>query len=148
MRSESGTAALDLLRRLQHRNDHPVALLLVDYRMPQMDKIDTLKQAMRLYPDAKRVLLTAYADTEAAIKGRNRHIERNPIRANLAFEAEKYPWSSAAAYQGASPRLHSCAKAMVRPTFARDLAFLSSTPKRRRMRRHSATVLHRANHEE
>lgn len=70
MRSESGAAALDVLRRLQQRND-PVALLLVDYRMPQMDGIETLTHAMRLYPDAKRVLLTAYADTEAAIKAIN-----------------------------------------------------------------------------
>jgi thioredoxin reductase (NADPH) len=70
MRSESGRDALDLLRRLQQRND-PVALLLVDYRMPQMDGIEALKHAMRLYPDAKRVLLTAYADTEAAIKAIN-----------------------------------------------------------------------------
>jgi thioredoxin reductase (NADPH) len=70
LRSESGRGALDLLRRLQQRND-PVALLLVDYRMPHMDGIETLAQAMRLYPDAKRVLLTAYADTEAAIKAIN-----------------------------------------------------------------------------
>src|SRR5947209_13255819 len=70
MRSESGTSALDTLRRLQQRN-HPVALLLVDYRMPQMDGIETLTRAMRLYPEAKRVLLTAYADTEAAIKAIN-----------------------------------------------------------------------------
>jgi thioredoxin reductase (NADPH) len=70
MRSESGTGALGILRRLQQRND-PVALLLVDYRMPQMNGIETLTAAMRLYPDAKRVLLTAYADTEAAIKAIN-----------------------------------------------------------------------------
>jgi thioredoxin reductase (NADPH) len=70
MRSESGTSALDVLRRLRQRND-PVALLLVDYRMPHMDGVETLTQAMRLYPDAKRVLLTAYADTEAAIKAIN-----------------------------------------------------------------------------
>jgi thioredoxin reductase (NADPH) len=70
LRSESGNAALGLLRRLEQRND-PVALLLVDYRMPHMDGIETLTAAMRLYPDAKRVLLTAYADTEAAIKAIN-----------------------------------------------------------------------------
>ena len=44
-----------------------VALLLVDQRMPQMNGVEFLGQAMELFPDAKRVLLTAYADTEAAI---------------------------------------------------------------------------------
>lgn len=70
LRAESGPNALDLLRRLRQRND-PVALLLVDYRMPHMNGIQTLSEAMKLYPDAKRVLLTAYADTEAAIKAIN-----------------------------------------------------------------------------
>jgi thioredoxin reductase (NADPH) len=70
LRADSGTSALTLLRRLQQRND-PVALLLVDYRMPQMNGIETLTQSMKLYPEAKRVLLTAYADTEAAIKAIN-----------------------------------------------------------------------------
>ncbi len=70
LRAESGSSALDLLRRLQQRND-PVALLVVDYRMPHMNGIETLSEAMKLYPDAKRVLLTAYADTEAAIKAIN-----------------------------------------------------------------------------
>ena len=68
--ADSGKSALDLLRRLQLRND-PVALLVVDHRMPQMSGIETLTEAMKLYPDAKRVLLTAYADTEAAIKAIN-----------------------------------------------------------------------------
>ncbi len=70
LRADSGMSALTLLRRLQQRND-AVALLLVDYRMPQMNGIQTLIEAMKLYPDAKRVLLTAYADTEAAIKAIN-----------------------------------------------------------------------------
>ena len=70
LRAESGSSALDLLRRLKQRND-PVALLLVDYRMPQMNGIQTLSEAMKLNPDAKRVLLTAYADTEAAIQAIN-----------------------------------------------------------------------------
>jgi thioredoxin reductase (NADPH) len=70
LRADSGMSALVLLRRLQQRND-PVALLLVDYRMPQMNGIETLIEAIKLYPDAKRVLLTAYADTEAAIKAIN-----------------------------------------------------------------------------
>jgi thioredoxin reductase (NADPH) len=70
LRAESGMAALDLLRRLQQRNDS-VALLLVDHRMPEMNGVETLVEAIKLYPDTKRVLLTAYADTEAAIKAIN-----------------------------------------------------------------------------
>jgi thioredoxin reductase (NADPH) len=70
LRAESGIAALDLLRRLQQRND-AVALLLVDHRMPEMNGVETLVEAIKLYPDTKRVLLTAYADTEAAIKAIN-----------------------------------------------------------------------------
>ncbi len=68
--AESGMKAIDVLKRLQQRND-TVALLLVDHRMPQMSGIETLIEAIKLYPDAKRVLLTAYADTEAAIKAIN-----------------------------------------------------------------------------
>src|SRR4051795_2003676 len=70
LRADSGAAALDLLRRLQERNDS-LALLLVDHRMPQMNGIETLAEAIKIYPDAKRVLLTAYADTDAAIKAIN-----------------------------------------------------------------------------
>ena len=68
--ADSGMSALHLLRRLQQRND-PVGLMLIDHRMPQMNGIETLTEAKKLYPDAKRVLLTAYADTEAAIKAIN-----------------------------------------------------------------------------
>ena len=70
LRADSGMSALQLLKRLLERNE-PVALLLVDHRMPQMNGIETLLEAIKLYPDAKRVLLTAYADTEAAIKAIN-----------------------------------------------------------------------------
>ncbi len=70
LRADSGATALDVLRRLIERGD-PVALLLVDHRMPQMNGIETLAQAIKLFPEAKRVLLTAYADTEAAIKAIN-----------------------------------------------------------------------------
>jgi thioredoxin reductase (NADPH) len=70
MRADSGAAALDILRRLAKQND-PVALLLVDHRMPQMNGIETLAAAMKIHPGAKRVLLTAYADTEAAIRAIN-----------------------------------------------------------------------------
>ena len=70
MRANSGSAALDVLRELKLRND-AVALLLADQRMPKMDGIAFLSQAMELYPDAKRALLTAYADTNAAINAIN-----------------------------------------------------------------------------
>src|SRR5712692_4346312 len=70
LRADSGKAALDLLGRLQRRNE-AVALLLVDHRMPQMNGVETLQEAIKLYPNAKRTLLTAYADTDAAIKAIN-----------------------------------------------------------------------------
>jgi thioredoxin reductase (NADPH) len=70
LRADSGRAALDLLRRVQLRND-AVALLLVDHRMPEMNGVETLQEAIKLYPNAKRTLLTAYADTDAAIKAIN-----------------------------------------------------------------------------
>src|SRR5690606_16183959 len=66
-RASSGAEALAALRELKLRNQ-PVALLLVDQRMPEMTGVDLLRDALQLFPDAKRVLLTAYADTEAAIK--------------------------------------------------------------------------------
>src|SRR5262245_33260209 len=70
LRAESGTRALELLRRLKERNDS-LALLLVDQRMPQMDGVGFLEEAIKIFPDAKRVLLTAYADTDAAIAAIN-----------------------------------------------------------------------------
>ena len=70
MRAESGAAALEILRTLQKRND-AVALFLVDQRMPQMTGVAFLTEAKNLYPNAKRVLLTAYADTDAAIRAIN-----------------------------------------------------------------------------
>lgn len=65
------TAALDLLKQLQERNQ-TVALFLTDQRMPQMTGVQFLEQARAFYPDARKVLLTAYADTEAAIQSINR----------------------------------------------------------------------------
>ncbi len=65
LRADSGQAALDILRELKVRND-AVALLLVDQRMPGMSGVEFIKEANELFPDAKRVLLTAYADTDAA----------------------------------------------------------------------------------
>ena len=64
--SDSPEAALDILKQLKVRNDS-VALLLADQRMPRMDGIGFLQEGMRIFPDAKRALLTAYADTNAAI---------------------------------------------------------------------------------
>ncbi|MGZ4561158.1 MAG: FAD-dependent oxidoreductase [Mycobacteriaceae bacterium] len=70
VRAESGEAALDALRQMKLRGDQ-VAVVLADYRMPQMSGIDFLEQAMDLYPAARRILLTAYADTNAAIDAIN-----------------------------------------------------------------------------
>ncbi len=70
-KTNSGAAALDYLKELQKRND-AVALFLTDQRMPQMTGVQFLEQAREYYPDAKRVLLTAYADTEAAITSINK----------------------------------------------------------------------------
>ena len=70
MRANSGSAAITTLRELKARNN-PVALLLADQRMPQMDGVGFLSEAMELHPQAKRALLTAYADTTAAIDAIN-----------------------------------------------------------------------------
>lgn len=70
VRAESGEAALDALRELKLRGD-PVAVLLADYRMPRMNGIEFLEQALDIHPGARRVLLTAYADTGAAIDAIN-----------------------------------------------------------------------------
>jgi thioredoxin reductase (NADPH) len=69
-RAPSGEEALDLLRSL-HRQGQPVALVLADQRMPGMTGIELLRSAVQIYPDLKRVLLTAYADTEVAIRAIN-----------------------------------------------------------------------------
>jgi thioredoxin reductase (NADPH) len=68
--ASSGDQALDVLRRLRLR-DETVALLLVDQRMPGMTGTEFLAASRELYPDARRVLLTAYADTDAAIRAIN-----------------------------------------------------------------------------
>ncbi|HKY05707.1 MAG TPA: FAD-dependent oxidoreductase [Blastocatellia bacterium] len=70
LKADSGQSALDALRELKVRND-PVALLLVDQRMPAMSGVELIKQASGLFPDARRVLLTAYAETDAAIRAIN-----------------------------------------------------------------------------
>ena len=68
--SDSPVQALDLLKQLKVRNDS-VALLLADQRMPHMDGVEFLQEAMSIFPGAKRALLTAYADTNAAISAIN-----------------------------------------------------------------------------
>ena len=70
IRVDSGERALDVLRQVKLANEI-VALMLVDQRMPGMSGVEFLDQGLRLFPDAKRALLTAYADTEAAIKAIN-----------------------------------------------------------------------------
>ncbi|MEU0335215.1 FAD-dependent oxidoreductase [Streptomyces sp. NPDC006193] len=70
VRAESGESALEALRELKLRGDL-VAVILADYRMPRMNGIEFLEHALDVYPGARRVLLTAYADTEAAIDAIN-----------------------------------------------------------------------------
>src|SRR5258708_3542769 len=70
VRAESAPAALDALRQMKLRGDL-VALILADYRMPELNGIEFFEQAMEIYPGARRVLLTAYADTGAAIDAIN-----------------------------------------------------------------------------
>lgn len=70
IRADSGARALDVLRQLKLANES-VALMLVDQRMPEMTGVELLVSGKELFPDAKRVLLTAYADTEAAIRAIN-----------------------------------------------------------------------------
>ena len=70
IRAESGEQALETVHELNRRND-PVALFLADQRMPYMSGTDFLKEARQFYPEARKVLLTAYADTEAAIASIN-----------------------------------------------------------------------------
>jgi thioredoxin reductase (NADPH) len=71
LKAESGADALDLLQRLKER-DETVALFVVDQRMPHMSGVEFLERAMLIFPDARKVLLTAYADTEAAINAINK----------------------------------------------------------------------------
>ncbi|MGE0688438.1 MAG: FAD-dependent oxidoreductase, partial [Dehalococcoidia bacterium] len=70
LRASSGLEALDALEELK-RTDEPVALLVVDQRMPEMTGVEFLAKALILYPNTRRVLLTAYADTDAAIRAIN-----------------------------------------------------------------------------
>src|SRR6201996_6321973 len=68
--TSSANEALEALTDLKNSGD-TIALFLVDQRMPEMEGVDFLQKAIKIYPDAKRVLLTAYSDTTAAIKAIN-----------------------------------------------------------------------------
>jgi thioredoxin reductase (NADPH) len=70
VRAESGAAGLDALREIKLRGEQ-VAVIVADYRMPHMTGIQFLESALDVFPTARRVLLTAYADTEAAIDAIN-----------------------------------------------------------------------------
>jgi thioredoxin reductase (NADPH) len=70
LRADSGQSALDTLGKLKLRGD-PVALVIVDQRMPRMTGVESLEKAIEIFPEAKRDLLTAYADTDAAIRAIN-----------------------------------------------------------------------------
>src|SRR6266852_3380039 len=68
--ADSGASALEAVEQLKLRNE-PVALFLADQRMPRMSGVEFLEKALEIFPDAKRALLTAYADTDAAIRAIN-----------------------------------------------------------------------------
>ncbi len=70
VRADSGSTALEMLNDLRKRGETS-ALFLVDQRMPNMSGVEFLTKAIEVYPDARRVLLTAYADTDAAINAIN-----------------------------------------------------------------------------
>jgi len=70
VKASSGTDALETVEEFKRRND-PIALFLADQRMPSMSGVEFLEEAIKLYPETKRVLLTAYADTDAAIASIN-----------------------------------------------------------------------------
>jgi thioredoxin reductase (NADPH) len=71
VKAESGAAALDAIRQLQQRGES-IALFVADQRMPEMTGVQFLEEAGHIFPDARKVLLTAYADTEAAINAINK----------------------------------------------------------------------------
>src|SRR5262249_42199714 len=71
VRADSGATALEAVQKLQQRGE-TVAMFLVDQRMPRMTGTEFLEQARQVFPKAKKILLTAYADTEAAISSINK----------------------------------------------------------------------------
>ena len=104
VKASSGAEALQVTRELRQRG-HPIALFLVDERMPEMRGTEFLLQALELFPEAKRVLLTAYADTQTAITAINslrldRYLQKpwDPPEEHLypALDALLEEWSSLA----------------------------------------------------
>ena len=96
LKASSGAEALETVHRLKQRSD-AIALFLVDQRMPQMSGVEMLEKAVKVFPDAKRALLTAYADTDAAIKAikkwkykpkivNGRPVRRTGVRVRLSFD--------------------------------------------------------------
>ena len=71
VKTDSGVAALEVVHQLRQREE-AIALFVVDQRMPEMNGVQFLEQAILTFPDARKVLLTAYADTEAAINAINK----------------------------------------------------------------------------
>jgi thioredoxin reductase (NADPH) len=124
VRADSGAAALEALREIKLRGDS-VALFVADYRMPQMNGIQFLEAAMDLFPAARRVLLTAYADTEAAIDAINVvDVDHYLLKPWHPPEETLYPvfddllaaW--AASPEGAAPQLRVIGHRWSAPSFA------------------------------
>ena len=91
VRADSGPVALEAVRELKRKNE-PIALFLVDQRMPRMTGVDFLEEAVPLFPDAKKALLTAYADTDAAIRAINQaHIDHYLLKPWDPPEQSLYP---------------------------------------------------------
>src|SRR5215467_14431536 len=91
LRADSGAIALRSLETLRRRNE-AVSLLLADQRMPEMSGVDFIGRAIHLFPEAKRVLLTAYADTDAAIQAINEaHINHYLLKPWDPPEQQLYP---------------------------------------------------------
>ncbi|MFP3553346.1 FAD-dependent oxidoreductase [Paraburkholderia sp. SIMBA_049] len=91
VRMESGSAALEAAQQLRLQNRF-IALFIADQRMPQMSGIEFLEQAIELFPEAKRVLLTAYADTDAAIRAINTvHLDQYLLKPWHPPEQNFYP---------------------------------------------------------
>jgi thioredoxin reductase (NADPH) len=91
VRTVSGQAALESAQQLRLQN-RSIALFIADQRMPQMSGLEFLEQAVQLFPEAKRVLLTAYADTDAAIRAINTvHLDQYLLKPWHPPEQNFYP---------------------------------------------------------
>ena len=136
--ASSGDQALDVLRRLRLRDEN-VALLLVDQRMPGMTGTELLAASRELYPDAKRVLLTAYADTDAAIRAINDvDVDAYLLKPWDPPEEKLYPTVDAMLKAWKDSRASRCASSWMLPERSRTCATdweksgtLPTTPSRR-----------------